>query len=118
MTRLTFIQASIVAVTISAAVPIATSAASAPPECEAGATHCRPVPADTAKADKGKSDHASSAKRKLKAHQNATIPSQLDPHQFVPDQRWETEFFVENGRVSQPHHTVAVAAFFPESQPR
>jgi len=56
------------------------------------------VPSDTVvKVEKGKAEKGASNGRKksLKARQPST-GSTPDPRQFVPDQRWETEFFVEN----------------------
>jgi hypothetical protein len=90
MDRLNLTRVALASTILTLAMPLA-SYASAP-----GPTTPRTVvPSDTlTKLDKSKSEHAGSAPRKkLKARQAA--PPTAHP-QFVPDQPWETEFYVEN----------------------
>lgn len=67
-------------------------------------SHVPTVPSDTVtKVEKGKSDKGGSPvkKKSLKGRQ-AGPSGTSDPRQFLPDQPWETEFFVENDLTRQP----------------
>ncbi len=60
--------------------------------------HASALPSDTVgKVDKGKPEKGapSPKKKALKGRQSGPSATS-DPRQFVPDQPWETEFFVEN----------------------
>lgn len=70
------------------------------------------VRSDTvAKAEKGKADKGAQnpRKRSLKGKQPSTGTTS-DPRQFVPDQPWETEFFVENDLTTPPQRGLLVLA--------
>ncbi len=112
MNRLTQIRASIAAIVVIAAAAVPLAASAATPLHAVDPTHVKPVPSDTAsRIDKVKGEHASQTKKKLKGRQGGTVSNQLDPKQFIPDQRWETEFFVENDLTTQQHGIFALAAF-------
>lgn len=91
---------------VTLAFPLA-SYASAP-----GPLPTHPIPADTlSKLDKAKSDRAGPAsKKKLKARSTTQAPTRSE---FVPDQPWETEFFVENDISGRRAIQIALASFAP-----
>ncbi len=70
------------------------------------------VRSDTvAKVEKGKAEKGvqNPRKRSLKGKQPSTGTTP-DPRQFVPDQPWETEFFVENDLTTPPQRGLIVLA--------
>lgn len=107
MTRLNLIRLTVVSTLITLAFPLALYA-NAP-----GPVMPHPVtPSDTlTKLDKVKPERTAPApKKKLKSRQTAPAPSRSE---FVPDQPWETEFFVENDVSGRRAIQVALASFAP-----
>lgn len=76
-----------------AATPLALHAASTQPPTR---PHERAAMSDTVKIEKGKGDHAQRfhGRRRLKPRATPNA-GELDPR-LLPDQPWETEFYVEN----------------------
>lgn len=108
MTRLKLARLAVVGAVLTLAVPLV-SYASAP-----GPTPTRPgTPTDTlTKLDKAKSERSSpTPKKKLKARQ--TVPTATVHPEFVPDQPWETDFYVENGISGGHAIQLALASFTP-----
>ena len=70
-------------------------------------------PSDTlTKLEKSRSERPSPApKKKLKARQAPPAPA-LRP-EFVPDQPWETDFFVENEMPARSDVQIALASYRP-----
>lgn len=74
--------------------------------------HASALPSDTVgKVEKGKPEKGapSPKKKSLKGHQSGPSATS-DPRQFVPDQPWETEFFVENDITVGAHRGLYVLA--------
>lgn len=73
-----------------------------------------PTPTDTSsKRERGKSERvpATLRRRTQKTKSGATIAPQAGPSgQYVPDQPWETEFFVQNTLPTR-HYAVSLASF-------
>lgn len=74
--------------------------------------HASALPSDTVgKVEKGKTAKGapSPKKKSFKARQSGPSATP-DPRQFVPDQPWETEFFVENDLTVNAHRGLYVLA--------
>lgn len=74
--------------------------------------HASALPSDTVgKVEKGKTEKGapSPKKKSLKGRQSGPSATS-DPRQFVPDQPWETEFFVENDLTIGAHRGLYVLA--------
>lgn len=56
----------------------------------------RPTPSDTAQRNDAAHRQAPARKKQVKARPSTTPPAGPDARQFIPDQPWETEFFVDN----------------------
>lgn len=63
------------------------------------------------KSEKGKPEHGAPApRRKLLKGRQTSPAAASDPRQYVPDQPWETEFFVENDVIQPPHSALMMLA--------
>ena len=71
------------------------------------------TPSDTlTKLERAKTERpAPASKKKLKASKTAPAPAARQ--QYVPDQPWETEFFVENDISGRRAIQIALASFEP-----
>ncbi len=106
MTRPNLLRLAVVSTVLTFAFPLA-SYASAP-----GPTPPHPVtPSDTlSKLEKGKTERPAPApKKRLKARQSAPVTRS----DFLPDQPWETEFYVENNIPGHRAMQLALASFSP-----
>lgn len=102
MTRLTVVRLAVASVIAAAVFPLAAFASEPRPS---------PKPAtDTlTKIEKGRSDHvAPTAKKKLKERQ--TAPAQ-PRNEYLPDQPWETDFYVDNDISGRHAIQVALASY-------
>jgi hypothetical protein len=109
MTRPNLLRLAVVSMLLTFAFPLA-SYANAP-----GPVTPHPTsPSDTVtKVDKAKSERpAPVPRKKLKARQTTT-PAPMTRSEFVPDQPWETEFFVENDISGRRAIQLALATFAP-----
>ncbi len=107
MTRPNLLRLAVVSTLLTLAFPLA-SYANAP-----GPVPVHPTsPTDTlTKLDKSKSERPAPApKKKLKARPTAPATPRSD---FVPDQPWETEFYVENDISGRRAIQLALASFSP-----
>lgn len=102
MTRLTVVRLAVASVVAAAVFPLAAHAS------EPGPTP-KPITDTLTKIEKGKSDHvAPTAKKKLKERQTAPAQPRAE---YLPDQPWETDFYVENDIVGRREIQVALASF-------
>jgi hypothetical protein len=102
MTRLTVVRFAVASVVAAAAFPLAAHAS------EPGPTPKTVIDTLT-KIDKAKSEHAApTAKKKLKGRQTAPIQPRSE---YLPDQPWETDFYVENDIAGRRGIQVALASF-------
>jgi hypothetical protein len=106
MTRLNLVRLAVAGTVLTLAFPLASYASGPGP-----LTPHPTTPADTlTKLEKSKSDRAApTARKKLKARQAA--PQTSTRPDFVPDQPWETEFYVDNDLPSHSSAQFALASF-------
>ncbi|MEO6865962.1 MAG: hypothetical protein ABI229_10955 [Gemmatimonadaceae bacterium] len=108
MTRPNLLRLAVVSTALTFALPLA-SYANTP-----GPTPAHPAtPSDTlSKLEKGKTERSTSApKKKLKTRSTTSAPTTRS--EFVPDQPWETEFYVENDISGRRAIQLALATFSP-----